>query len=938
MRSFLLASLCVFASAAPHGGTQDDTPSKNFAVRCGKIYTGNGKPLSNAWLIVRDGRIVSVSKAPQAPAGLRVIDASDKVVMPGIVAADTDLVAAGTDAYNVTPDFMALDGFDFMRRYRGALSGGVTSVYLAPERNKLIAGQGAVVKLHGDDLVERVLSESNCLRLTLGRESTNARAIFEPVINPTSDDPLKPARKQYPSARISQLATLETLFRDAVARKSDNLVGFGSAENNYDEASLRAAAAGNLQLRIAAREAADIRRAVLLAKRLGNSNVVLENPYAISTVASYAAKNKASAVFRMPIQISAQNRGGEDLNRLPKAHNRPENPALAARAGMRIALTPNRSADLADFLMVAAISIRYGLDADTALRAITSDAAAILGVADRVGTLDTGKDADFLILSGDPFAIGTMVEKTFVSGELAYQREDSSGLLAIKAKTIITAEGRTLQNGVILVANGKIKSVGEDLAIPYGARIVEVPNGVMVPGFIDANSSLGLSGRGAGIPSGKADQRIAEVVDPRDPNLRSALQAGITTAFVSGTDSGTVAGRVTAIKTGAKDRESMVLRDIAGLRFVHNSIKPNAIKALSSSIDKGKKYVESWKKYDKALAEWKAGKKKAKPVEAKKAAPKEAAKNDPVTGTWEINVKDPFPITVTATLTLAGTKVTGEMTMSFNNRPGPSAEVAGTFIGKDLTLTGSAMGGTITLKSTVENDSMTGTFAGGPGGRMKGEITGTRTSKSNAKPKKKKSKSGGKDDGSPKKPTLNHALEPIRALLAGKIPAIIRTNRAPAIKAVIEYFEKAKLPYILHEILDAIDTPNVLKGKTPNIMLGPILVRRDGKKLINAAATVADLDAPLALVTGDTAGSSYLPLHAAHAIRYGMDPEAALRALTIGPAKMFKLDKRVGSLRRGKDADFVIFSGSPFEMTSRVIMVVCNGEIVVDHREKEGSK
>ena len=56
----------------------------------------------------------------------------------------------------------------------------------------------------------------------------------------------------------------------------------------------------------------------------------------------------------------------------------------------------------------------------------------------------------------------------------------------------------------------------------------------------------------------------------------------------------------------------------------------------------------------------------------------------------------------------------------------------------------------------------------------------------------------------------------------------------------------------------------------------------------------------------------------------------ALKAMTIHAARMFKIDDRVGSLERGKDADFVVFSGSPFEMTSRVQLVVVNGVVVVD--------
>jgi imidazolonepropionase-like amidohydrolase len=152
---------------------------------------------------------------------------------------------------------------------------------------------------------------------------------------------------------------------------------------------------------------------------------------------------------------------------------------------------------------------------------------------------------------------------------------------------------------------------------------------------------------------------------------------------------------------------------------------------------------------------------------------------------------------------------------------------------------------------------------------------------------------------------------------------------------VVEWFEKNKLPYILSGIQDAVETPEILGDHRPGVLLPPNVVQREGKKIINAAAKLSDHGLPVALVSASTEGARYLPLHAAHAIRYGMDPEEALKALTIYPARMFKLDDRVGSLKRGKDADFVVYSGSPFEMTSHIKLVVVNGRVVVDNRKKE---
>src|SRR5690606_4655166 len=135
--------------------------------------------------------------------------------------------------YNVTPDFVALEGFDFLSRHPRALSGGVTTAYLSPGRQRFVSGQGSVVKLHGDDLVERVLAENACLRITLGKNANNSPQLFEPTQHPTADDPLLPARRQYPTARISQLHQLRELFRGASAGETP-IQGQGAVEDRYE--------------------------------------------------------------------------------------------------------------------------------------------------------------------------------------------------------------------------------------------------------------------------------------------------------------------------------------------------------------------------------------------------------------------------------------------------------------------------------------------------------------------------------------------------------------------------------------------------------------------------------------------------------------------------------------------------------------------------------
>ena len=73
-----------------------------------------------------------------------------------------------------------------------------------------------------------------------------------------------------------------------------------------------------------------------------------------------------------------------------------------------------------------------------------------------------------------------------------------------------------------------------------------------------------------------------------------------------------------------------------------------------------------------------------------------------------------------------------------------------------------------------------------------------------------------------------------------------------------------------------------------------------------------------------------IPTSAASAVREGLDPEAALRAVTITPARVLGIDERVGSLEPGKDADIVVYGGSPFNLMSRIELVMMDGEIVTD--------
>ncbi len=933
-KSALAAALLASGLVAQTQPSDAAPPERSFAVRCGTLLLGDGtSALENVWLVVVDGKVQSVGTAAP-PADLPIVDASNRVVMPGIVAVDSDLATAPDAEYQYTPDALALDQFDFERTWTAALQGGVTTAYLSPARQRLVSGQGAVVKLAGSDLVARVLTESAALRVNFADGALQAPRVFEPTAHPTDEDPLLPARIQTPTGRISVLAELRAAF--AAATDTNRAPGGeGPAEHRYDERPLADVVARKLPMRAGAQLGNDIRRALLLQQELG-VRMVLENAQEIAELAAQAKTQQVAATFRVPVRPGRADAGGEDrLQKTPEP--RPDAPAKAAAAGMLVGVGPAADVPLRDYLMAVAIAVRHGLPTANALRAVGADAAAILGVQDRVGTLAPGKDADFVVLSGAPFAVGTMVEQTWVDGVRAWARKTTSKALAIRAGIVHDGTGRTFRNGVVLMQDGRIRGVGEDLAIPYGAEVIDLPTAVVTPGFVDGWSHLGLAGDGTPVPQGAANQRLHEAIACDDPMFAPALREGITTVLVTGKDSGPVSGRIAAVKTGARSQDAMTVRAIAGQRFAHDAIGPDAIKPLADQLARGKQYVEAWRKYEKELAEWKSGGKPA-PAPTPEPAPTAEAPPDPVTGVWEadVDIQGQVQLKVVLDLRLTGAKVEGTIKISFGGRDLPPQTIAeGSFADSKLKLTFRGMGGEATLEGTIKDDVMTGKLAMGRMGEL--DVTAKRTSKTSGAPAAPRRIAAEKPDeaGKPKAPKVDENLEPLRAAFEKRAAVVVRTNRGAAIKDVVELLEKEGVPYVLQGVEDALDDPAVLGGRKPAVLVGPATVVEEKGTVRNLAAGLTDLDLPIVFGSGECAGARHLPLHAAYSVRYGLSPADALASLTAWTAKAFCLDDRIGSLQKGKDADLVVFSGNPFEPQSRVLVVVCNGEVVVDQREKQ---
>src|SRR5207249_2223199 len=113
----------------------------------------------------------------------------DAVVIPGLIAAETALAERGRDdLHSLTPQHRAADGFDPYADYHNALSGGVTTAQLSPGGRRLMPGQGAVVKLFGDDPTKRMLRDDESLRVVLGEAFKSPPRVYEPPVGAVSVD------------------------------------------------------------------------------------------------------------------------------------------------------------------------------------------------------------------------------------------------------------------------------------------------------------------------------------------------------------------------------------------------------------------------------------------------------------------------------------------------------------------------------------------------------------------------------------------------------------------------------------------------------------------------------------------------------------------------------------------------------------------------------
>jgi imidazolonepropionase-like amidohydrolase len=968
----LVAPLAFLAADPPPAFQRDDAAPKAaepqgrgfLAVRAGTIHlVEDGRVLRDGVVLVKDGVIQAVGTDVAIPADAEVIDyGPDAVVVPGLVAAFSPYALGMPGERSADPGLSALDGFDTFRVYGDALSGGVTSAYIAPAENRLIAGTGAVVKLGGERDAARVLAPVAAIHGAIDASARATGGYWEPPVPVIGNEELGWARPQLPRTAMGAIVALDELLAGSASPDDPALVAEYGPRAPADLARLLAA---KVPLRIRAGDAHEIRALLALAAR-HRTPLVLDGADEAGELAAELAAAGVPVVFRLPFapNTAAADRGKAEGDRWVEL----DVPAQLVAAGVQVAITSSAPRDLLFALRVAS---RGGLDPAAALRAVTLAPARMLGVASRVGSLAVGKDADLCVLNGDPLDPGTSVLATWIGGELAWKAHRPGEATVVEVAELHVGDGEVLRPGQVLMLDGRIAEVGERVSHPRGATVVR--GTACMPGMIDAFGHLGLEGSRK-VPA--TDFLLASIVEPGDEVDRRVALEGITTVVLTPRNASDSGAPVMAYKPAARELERQVVGDPVALRFRwEDQSRLRSGQSLRELLAKAAEYRAKWVEYEQALAAWKpapepaaepakeedakdgdekataeksdepeaekkdedAKKDDAKPKKKKKGEPEEL-EPDPITGVWEPQAADaagatPLKLRLKLATPGASAEVEGNLRSDAVSRT--LVEVAGWFDRekRELTLAGVGSGGWVELTVKLAEEKLAGEVRSGAETHA---VALARTSKeyvvarrTERVPEKKEPPKEPK--GKPKEPKRDDKLEPLRRALDGKAAVVVEVDRAIDIVPCVEAFAAHGIRPILHGASEAHLVADQIAGKVAGVLLAPGVVLFEPERGTDYRTPYAELQnagIKVAFQSEAEEGAIDLPLRAAFAVAHGMSPEGALRALTADAADMLELDARVGRLAAGLDADLLLLDGPPLDPATSVLRAWVNGREV----------
>jgi len=910
--------------------------------------TTNGV-VEDGYMIVQDGKVVAVLDNPSAlPPLIPVVELGEAHLAPGLVAADSTVQGnAGQGDRSMASHLLAADSFDPWANTTKLMERGITTYYLSPDRARLIGGRGAVVKSAGDN---RMLLAQGDLRVNLTTAAWNPPDYFRPPMPPTAENPLLPAIDQAPNSRPGAMLALRDAWGaldSAEASSHPNLEG------------LNAYRSSDSVLRLVVDTADEAASALQLGSKWGR-RVVLDGMSQATGDEISAVLNGADVAVLMEVPL---------FSSMPELNRDWQAPAADQMEGLEsnalVALRPGRYGRWTWLLEAAAKAVGSGLSEEAALRGITAAPARMLGVGNRVGSLKAGLDADFLVLDAAPLDPACSVRSVYIEGSKVWARDAVENLetdaVVVRAGTLWTGDGAPISGGVeVLLEDGKIIAAGQSVPHPAGARVVDAgPDSHITPGFIDSRGFLGTGG------ASRFNDRV-DVGALTDGSFfsemwRPVAQAGITSMVLGPKSLAPTGTRASIVKTAVTPAAPGSLAD-RNVVFFNNRNNDHAAArgSLAKQLKSGKGYADKWVKYREERAKWEGEQatKKAddritrekelrlrlaqgsaaaveeevveeeeddSPVEEEE---EQAKPVDPVNGLWEGTIEHemlPEPVNINVRFHHEGTRITAILS-SPDDPSGETFETEGTFENDTIHIEIPTEVGNVMIDGVIDSpDSMSVKVELAGMGSVEFTMVRTEIEEAGAAPVARKK---AKVEEGPQPPTINWALEGMRALYEGRAVAVVAASRQDEITEAINAFAEAKLPMHLMYAEEALEVAGLLRDNNTGVLVSPTVTQREDNRDFVPAAELGAAGINVAFQSNAVIGGRFLPSVLQMATRYGLGSEQALAGLTSGAADMLGIADRVGRVQAGLDGDLVVFNGHPFDLRSRVETVFVNGREV----------
>ncbi|MCB1099908.1 MAG: amidohydrolase family protein [Verrucomicrobiae bacterium] len=392
----------------------DSTTAK--ASPSGRAFVGahlipvTGDPIENGVLLVRDGKILAVGEAGEVavPADFETIDAAGKVIMPGLICTHSHVgqVSGGDSSAPIQPEVRVIDSINVRdASFERARAGGLTTLNIMPGSGHLLSGQTLYVKTRNGGSIEDLAIRNEDGSVAGGIKMANGT-------NSIRKAPF-PGTRAKSAALVREQFVKAQAYREKLEKAKDD--PSKAPERDLAMESLVEVLDGKRVVHHHTHRHDDILTVLRLKQEFG-FRLVLHHVSEAWKVADEIAK------ANVPCSLILLDSPGGKLEAVDIAW---KNGAELEKVGVLTSFhTDDPINDSRWFLRSAAFAVRGGMSRSAALYGMTMAGAKMLDIEEQTGSLAAGKDADFIILSGDPLSVYTRVEQTWVEGEKVFDLSD----------------------------------------------------------------------------------------------------------------------------------------------------------------------------------------------------------------------------------------------------------------------------------------------------------------------------------------------------------------------------------------------------------------------------------------------------------------------------------------------------------------------------------